>query len=114
MLPLLKHSFPITDKYPPTLLTFPGLLTRTTFPSLAEAQSHAILRDHEALVLAPGLLDLDSKFDAIISRYERLKDELEGDEFNQVAKRYFMVNPPAQYKYRCELYTSRMETTRRR
>ena len=100
MFPLLKHLFPATDKYPPTSLAFIGLLTRTTFPPLAEAQSHAIVK----LWTSPELLDVDSIFDAIISRYERLKDNLKGDEF-QAARRYFMVDPPAQYQYRAECYT---------
>jgi len=100
MFPLLKHLFPATDKYPPTSLAFPGLLIRTTFPPLAEAQSHAIVK----LWTSPELLDVDSEFDAITSRYERLKDNLEGDEF-QTAKRYFRVDPPAQYRYRAECYT---------
>lgn len=100
MFPLLKHIFPVTNKYPPTSLAFPGLLIRTTFSPLAEAQSHAIAK----FWTPPELLDVDSELDAITSRHERLKENHKGDEF-QAAKRLFMVDPPAQYQYRGELYT---------
>ena len=86
MFPLLKHLFPVTNKYPPT--------------SLAEVQSHAIVK----FWTSPELLDVDSEFDAIVSRYERLKDRFEGNDFRD-AGCYFMVDPPAQYRYRGELYT---------
>jgi len=69
MFPLLEHIFPVTDKYPPTSLPFPGLLIRTIFPPLAEAQSHAIVK----FWTSPELLDVDSELDAITSRYEMLK-----------------------------------------
>ena len=98
--PLLKHLFPATDKYPATSLVFPGLLIRVSPLPLIEAQSHAMVK----FWTSPDLLDENAEVDAIISRYERLKDKFEGDEF-QVAKRYFMFDPPEQFHYRDELYT---------
>jgi len=98
--PLLKHIFPATDKYPPTSLAFLGLLFRVSPFPLVEAQLHAIVK----LWASPEVLDVDAEFDAVISRYERLKDKFEGDEF-QVAKRYFSFDPSEQFPYRDELYT---------
>ena len=98
--PLIKYLFPFTDKYPPTSLAFPGLLYRVIPFPLVEAQSHAMVK----LWTSPELLDVDAEVDAIISRYEKLKDKFEGDE-NQVAKRYFMLDLPEQFHYRDELYT---------
>ena len=98
--PLIKHLFPITDKYPPTSLTFLGLPVGIIPFPLAEAQSHAMVK----LWASPELLDVDGEVDAIISRYERLKDKFGGDEF-QVAKRYFTFDPREQFHYRDELYT---------
>ena len=66
---------------------------------MVEAQSHAIVK----LWTSPELLDVDAEVDAVISRYERLKDKFEGDEF-QVAKRYFSFDPSDQFHYRDELY----------
>jgi len=98
--PLLKHLFPATDKYPPTSLAFPGLLFRVSPIPLVEAQSHAMVK----FWTSPELLDVNAEVDAIISRYERLKDRFEGEEF-QVAKRYFTFEFPEQFRYRDELYT---------
>ena len=98
--PLLKHLFPATDKYPPTSLAFPGLLFRVSPLPLVEAQAHAMVK----LWTSPELLDMNSEVDAIISRYEMLKDRYEGDE-SQVVKRYFSFDPPEQFQYRDELYT---------
>ena len=98
--PLIKHLFPITDKYPPTSLAFPGLLIRVVPFPLVEAQSHAMVK----LWTSPELLDVDAEVGAIISRYERLKDKFEGNEF-RVAKRYFRFDPQEQFRYRDELYT---------
>jgi len=98
--PLIKHLFPVTDKYPPTSLAFPGLLFLVVPFPLVEAQSHAMVK----LWTSPELLDMDAEVDAIISRYERLNDKFEGDEL-QVAKRYFKFDPPEQFRYRNELYT---------
>jgi len=53
---------------------------------------------------SPELLDIEAEVNATISRYEKLKDEFEGDEF-QVAKRYFSFGPQEQYHYRDKLYT---------
>ena len=100
MFPLIRHLFPVTDKYPPTSLAFPGLLTRVSPLPFVEAQSHAMVK----LWTSPELLDVDAEVDAITSRYERLKDKLEGDEY-QVAKRYFTFEPLDQFHYRDELYT---------
>ena len=98
--PLVKHLFAITDKYPPTSLAFPGPLIRVIPFPLAEAQSHAMVK----LWTSPELLDVDMEIDAIISRYERLKDKFGGDEF-QVAKHYSTFDPHEQFHYRDELYT---------
>jgi hypothetical protein len=98
--PLIKHLFPVTDEYPPTSLAFPGLLFRVSPFPVVEAQAHAMVK----IWTSPELLDVDSETDAIISRYERLKEKYEGDEF-QVAKHYFTFEPPEQYRYRDELYT---------
>jgi hypothetical protein len=97
--PLMKHLFPVTNKYPPTSLAFPGLLYRVAPFPLVEAQSHAMVK----LWTSPELLDMDAEVDAITSRYERLKDRLEGDE-SQVAKRYFTFDTE-QFRHRDELYT---------
>ena len=98
--PLLKHLFPATDKYPPTSLAFIGLLSRASPIPMVEAQSHAMV----GIWTSPELLDVDAEVDANISRYERLKDKFEGNEF-QVAKRYFKFNFPEQFRYKDELYT---------
>ena len=98
--PLIKHLFPVTDKYPPTLLAFPGLPSHVAPFPLVEAQSHAMVK----LWTSPELLDVDAELDAIISRYERLKDEFGGDEL-QIAKRYFTFGILEQIHYRDELYT---------
>jgi len=98
--PLLKYLFPITDKYPPTSLAFPGLLFRVSPFPVVEAQSHAMVK----FWTSPELLDVDSEVDALISRYQRLKEKFEGDEF-QLAKHYFTFDPPEQFQYRDELYT---------
>ena len=98
--PLIKHLFPVTDKYPPTSLAFPGLPFQVAPFPLVEAQSHAMVK----LWASPELLDVDAEVDAVISRYERLKVKFGGDEF-QVAKRYFMFGIPEQIHYRDELYT---------
>ena len=98
--PLLKFLFPATDKYPPTSLAFPGLLKRVSPFPLVEAQSHAMVK----LWASPELLDVDSEIDALVSRYERLKEEFEGDEL-EVAKRFLEFAPPEQYQYRDALYT---------
>ena len=98
--PLMRHLFPATDKYPPTSLAFPGLLFRVAPFPVVEAQSHAMVK----LWASPERLDVDAEVDAIISRYERLKDKFEGDE-RQVAKRYFGFDIPEQVQYRDGLYT---------
>ena len=98
--PLIRHMFPVTDKYPPTSLTFPGLLVRVAPFPLVEAQSHVMVK----LWTSPELLNVEAEVEAIISRYERLKDKFEGDEF-QVAKRYFAFDIPEQFHYRDELFT---------
>jgi len=98
--PLMKHLFPVTDKYPPTSLAFPGLLVRVVPFPLVEAQSHAMVK----LWASPELLDVDAEVDAIISRYKRLKEKFEGDDF-QVAKRYFTFELPEQFHYRDGLFT---------
>ena len=98
--PLIRHLFPATDKYPPTSLAFPGLLFRVAPFPLIEAQSHAMVK----LWASPERLDVNAEVDAIISRYERLKDKFEGDEY-QVAKRYFVLDIPEQFQYRDGLYT---------
>jgi len=98
--PLIRHLFPVTDKYPPTSVAFPGLLIRVVPFPLVEAQSHVMVK----LWTTPELLDVDAEVDAIISRYERLKDKFEGDEF-RVAKQYFRFDPHEQFRYRDELYT---------
>ena len=100
LFPLIRYLFPVTDKYPPTSLAFPGLLIRVIPFPLVEAQSHAMVK----LWASPELLDTDAEVDAIISRYERLKDRFEGDEL-QVAKRYFTFDIPEQFHYRDELFT---------
>ena len=98
--PLIRHMFPVTDKYPPTSLAFPGLLVRVAPFPLVEAQSHAMVK----LWTSPELLNVEAEVEAIISRYERLKDKFEGDEF-QLAKRYFAVDTHEQFRYRDELFT---------
>jgi len=98
--PLLKFLFPVTDKYPPTSLAFLGLLTHVSPFPLVEAQSHAMVK----LWASPELLDVDSEVDALISRYENLRERLEGDEF-EVAKRYLALSGSKQFRYRDELYT---------
>jgi len=98
--PLIKHLFPVTDKYPPTSLVFQGLLIRVVPLPLVEAQSHAMVK----LWTSPELLDVGAEVDAIISRYEKLMDKFGGDEV-QVAKRYFTFDLPEQFHYRDELYT---------
>lgn len=98
--PLIKYLFPLTDKYPPTSLVFPGLLFRVSPLPLVEAQSHLMVK----LWTSPELLDVDAEADVIISRYEKLKDKFEGDEY-QTAKRYFTFEAPEQFHYRDELYT---------
>ena len=98
--PLVKYLFPVTGKYPPTSLAFPGLLFRVSPLPLVEAQSHAMVK----LWTSPKLLDVDAEVDVVISRYEKLKDKFEGDEY-QVSKRYFTFEPHEQFHYRDELYT---------
>jgi hypothetical protein len=98
--PLLRHLFPVTDKYPPTSLAFPGLLFCVSPLPLVEAQSHVMVK----LWTSPELLDVDAEVDAIVSRYEMLKDRFEGDEL-QVAKHYVWFEPLEQFRYRDELYT---------
>jgi hypothetical protein len=98
--PLIKHLFPVTDKYPPTSLAFPGLLYRVSPFPLVEAQFHAMVK----IWASPELLDVDAGVDAIISQYQTLKDKFEGDEF-RVARRYFSFDPQDQFHYRDELYT---------
>jgi len=98
--PLLKFLFPVTDKYPPTSLAFPGLLIRVSPFPLVEAQSHAMVK----LWASPELLDVDSEVDALILRYENLKEKFEGDEF-EIAKRYLTFGISEQFQYRDELYT---------
>ena len=98
--PLIKHLFPVTNKYPPTSLAFPGLPFHVAPFPLVEAQSHAMVK----LWTSPELLDVEAEVDAIISRYKRLKDRAGGDEF-QVAKRYFKFGIPEQAHYRDGLYT---------
>jgi hypothetical protein len=98
--PLLEHLFPVTDKYPPTSLAFLGLLFGVSPFPVVEAQSHAVVK----LWTSPELLDVDLEVDVIISRYERLKEKFEGDEF-QVTKRYSALDPSEQFRYRDELYT---------
>jgi hypothetical protein len=97
--PLLKHLFPVTDKYPPTSLVFLGLPFRVSRFPLVEAQSHAMVK----LWTSPQLLDVGVEVDAIVSRYEKLKDRFEGDEL-RVAKRYVWFEPHEQFQYRDELY----------
>jgi hypothetical protein len=98
--PLIKFLFPVTDKYPPTSLAFPGLLFHVSPFPLVEAQFHAMVK----IWASPELLDVDAGVDAIISRYQALKDKFEGDEF-RVAKRYFTFDLLEQFRYRDELYT---------
>ena len=98
--PLIRHLFPATDNYPPTSLAFPGLLIYVSPFPLVEAQSHAMVK----LWTSPELLDVGAEVDAIISRYEALKDKFEGDEF-QVVKRYSTLELLSeQFQYRDELY----------
>jgi len=98
--PLIRHLFPVTNKYPPTSLAFLDLLNRVIPFPLVEAQSHVMVK----LWTSPELLEVEAEVEAIISRYERLKDKFEGNEF-QVAKRYFIFDIPEQFRYRDELYT---------
>ena len=98
--PLIKFLFPVTDKYPPASLAFPGLLFHVSPFPLVEAQFHAMVK----IWASPELLDVNAGVDAIISRYQALKDKFEGDEF-RVAKRYFTFDLLEQFRYRDELYT---------
>jgi len=98
--PLIKHLFPVTDKYPPTSLAFPGLPSHVAPFPLTEAQFHGMVK----LWTTPELLDVDAEIGTIISRYEKLKNKLGGDEI-QVAKRYFVLGILEQIRYRDELYT---------
>ena len=98
--PLLRHLFPATNKYPPTSLAFPGLPFRISPLPFVEAQAHAMVK----LWISPGLLDENAEVDAIVSRYEMLKERLGEDEL-QVAKRYFTFEPQEQFQYRDEFYT---------
>lgn len=97
--PLLAHLFPATDKYPPTSLAFPGLPFRVSPLPFVEAQAHAMVK----LWISPGLLDENAEADAIVSRYEMLKDRLGGDEL-QVAKRYTTFEPQEQFQYRDKFF----------
>ena len=56
------------------------------------------------LWISPGLLDENAEVDAIVSRYEMLKDRLGGDEL-QVAKRYTTFEPQEQFQYRDKFFT---------
>ena len=98
--PLLKHMFPATDKYPPTSLAFLGLPFRISPLPFVEAQSHLMVK----IWTSPELFNVDAEVDLLISRYERLKDGLGGDEL-QVAKHFFKFGLHEQFQYREEIYT---------
>ena len=98
--PLIRHLLPVTDKYPPTSLAFPGLPSHVAPFPLVEAQSHAMVK----LWTSPELLDVDAEVNVIASRYKKLKDKFGGDEV-QVAKHYLTLGISEQIHYRDELYT---------
>ena len=112
--PLAKHIFPLQTAFPPTSLTFLGLLIRVAPFPLVEAQAKAVL----AAFVNPEKLDQIGEAVDVMNRYQELRTRLwnnnsaPGDEETQIAKLWHRFEPLEQFEYRDQMCAFAGDETR--